>query len=76
MRRSLVNVGALLAALASGLVLVAVAGADAIGPITFESSQGYMIGDINGQPGNGTLPNGDWQKSFPLYDAQVVSVSS
>src|SRR5207253_2309958 len=54
------------------------AGADAIGPITFESSQGYVVGDINGQPalpGSGSLPNGRWSKTGP-YDAQVALLST
>jgi hypothetical protein len=50
-------------------------GADSIGLITFESSQGYLIGDINGQPVAPTLPNGKWSKTNPLYDVRVVAVS-
>jgi hypothetical protein len=37
-------------------------------PITFESSQGYAVGDINGQPGDGN----SWSKTGS-YDANVVS---
>ena len=37
-------------------------------PITFESSQGYALGDINGQPGDGN----SWSKTGS-YDANVVS---
>jgi hypothetical protein len=76
MRQSLGRAGALLAVLAAALAVVSGAGADAIGPMTFESSQGYHVGDINGQPGNGTLPNGDWSKTNPLYDVNVVPVSA
>ena len=57
-------------------MLVAAAGADTVGPITFEMSQGYVPGDISGQPVNAfNLPNGKWQKSGP-YDAQVASVAT
>ncbi|HEY3069695.1 MAG TPA: hypothetical protein VGJ34_05215 [Gaiellaceae bacterium] len=51
--------------------------ADTIGPITFESSQGYVLGDINLQPafpGSGSLPNGRWSKTGP-YDVEVALVS-
>ena len=43
-----------------------VALADSVGPITFEPSQGYVPGDINGQQG--------WMKTGP-YDVAVASVS-
>ena len=67
---------ALLAATtASFVMLVAAAGADTVGPITFETSQGYVVGDINNQPATDNLPNGKWQKSGP-YDAKVVPVSA
>lgn len=50
--------------------------ADTIGPITFETSQNYVIGDINGQPvPPGPLPNGVWSKTG-AYDAAVASVAS
>ena len=43
------------------LLFAAAAGADAVGPITFESSQGYTLGDINAQPLlSNSLPNGKW----------------
>jgi hypothetical protein len=51
--------------------------ADTLGPITFESSQGYVPGDINLQPafpGSGSLPNGRWSKIGP-YDVEVALVS-
>jgi hypothetical protein len=67
---------ALAAIAASFVVLVAAAGADTVGPITFEMSQGYMPGDINDQPTTNNLPNGKWQKSNPLIDAKVASVSA
>lgn len=44
------------------------ASADTIGPITFEPSQGYIVGDINGQMG--------WTKLNPAYDVKVATVSS
>jgi len=67
----------LVAVAASLVVLVAAAGADTVGPITFETSQGYMVGDINGQPLNDNyLPNGKWSKTNPLIDAKVVTVSA
>ena len=42
------------------------AAADSAGPITFESSQSYVLGNINGQQG--------WSNTG-LYDANVVSTS-
>jgi hypothetical protein len=43
------------------LFLPSAVGADSIGPITFEYSQGYILGDINNQPLiPGSLPNGAW----------------
>ncbi len=79
MRRFLFNLGASsLLALALAFALTSAAGADTLGPITFESSQGYVLGDINLQPalpGSGSLPNGRWSKLGP-YDVNVVSVSS
>jgi hypothetical protein len=59
----------LLAGLILGLaVFVPLAGADSIGPITFETSQGYVTGDINGQQG--------WQKLQPLFDVKVALVGN
>ena len=75
MRQFLRNFGALLLVVGTVLALASAAGADAIGPITFESSQGYQVGDINGQPIMGSLPNGKWEKTGP-YDSQVVLVST
>jgi hypothetical protein len=56
------------------LFLPSAVGADSIGLITFESSQGYTVGDINLQPVLGTLPNGKWSKTGP-YDVHVRLVS-
>ena len=58
------------------LLFASAAGADAVGPITFESSQGYTLGDINAQPLlSNSLPNGKWMKTGP-YDVKVVPVST
>jgi opacity protein-like surface antigen len=75
MRQFLRNIGALLLVVGTVLAIASAAGADAIGPITFESSQGYLVGDINGQPMLGSLPNGKWEKTGLQYDAKVVLVS-
>jgi hypothetical protein len=76
MRSYLGKVGALLLVCGTVLVFASVAGADAVGPITFESSQGYTIGDINAQPLlSNSLPNGKWMKTGP-YDVHVVPVSA
>jgi hypothetical protein len=57
------------------LFLPSAVGADSIGLITFESSQGYVAPlDINGQPIAPTFPNGKWSKTGP-YDVHVVLVS-
>jgi len=74
--RYLSKVGALLLVCGTVLVFASVAGADAVGPITFESSQGYVPGTINAQPVNSnSLPNGKWMKTGP-YDVKVVPVST
>ena len=74
--RYLGKVGALLLVCGTVLLFASVAGADAVGPITFESSQGYVPGDINGQPLlSNSLPNGKWMKLGP-YDVKVVPVSA
>ena len=73
MRRYLGKVGALLLVCGTVLLFASAAGADAVGPITFESSQGYTFGDINAQPLlSNSLPNGKWMKTGP-YDVNVVS---
>jgi hypothetical protein len=59
----------------AGAVITPTAGADTIGPITFESSQGYVLGDINGQPATSPQPNGRWSKTGP-YDVAVAPVSA
>ena len=78
MRAFLFKLGASsLLALALAFALTSAAGADTLGPITFESSQGYVPGDINLQPalpGSGSLPNGRWSRLGP-YDVNVVPVS-
>ena len=76
-RRYLGKVGALLLVCGTVLLFASAAGADAVGPITFESSQGYVSGlPINMQPLNSSsLPNGKWMKTGP-YDVNVVSVST
>jgi hypothetical protein len=58
--------GVVVAVLAVSAMLVASAGADSIGPTTFESPT-FTPGDINGQDG--------WTKTGP-YDAAVATVSS
>jgi hypothetical protein len=76
MRRLLGTIGASLLVGATVLLLASVAGADNIGPITFESSQGYVSGPIGGQPFiPGSLPNGAWSKTGP-YDVNVVPTSA
>jgi hypothetical protein len=77
MRRFLCNLGAsLLLALTLALALASAAGADTVGPITFEQSQDYFPGNINGQPLiPGSLPNGAWSKTGP-YDVEVVPISN
>ena len=75
MRRFFGKAGALLVVVCTVLLVVSAAGADTIGPITFESSQGYIVGDIHGQPDPSTLPNGAWSKIGP-YDVKVVPTSA
>jgi hypothetical protein len=72
--RRLRKFGASLLVFGTVLLLASAAGADTVGPITFESSQGYFVGDINGQPIPSTLPNGAWSKTGP-YDVKVVLLS-
>src|SRR3954471_4883054 len=54
-----------LAALSS--TFAAAAKADLVGPITFEPSQGYLPGNIDGQQG--------WKKTG-LFDVQVASLAA
>src|SRR5438477_2600586 len=74
MRRSHGKLAVSVVALGLVVWLASAATADSIGPITFEQSQGYIPGTINGQPTLSTLPNGKWTKLGP-YDVNVVPVS-
>ena len=51
MRRTILLTSLILMLVAFGTAFASTAGADSIGPITFEPSQGYVLGDINGQQG-------------------------
>jgi hypothetical protein len=80
MRRFLNKLGAWLLVVGTVLLLASAAGADTVGPITFEPSQGYAVGPIGnpitGQPYiPGSLPNGAWSKTGP-YDVNVVTTST
>jgi hypothetical protein len=75
MQRSLGRIGVSLLVVGSVLLVATTAGADTIGPITFEQSQGYVVGPIGGQPVPATVPNGTWSKLGP-YDVAVAFVSS
>jgi hypothetical protein len=75
MQRSLRRFGFSLLVGGSVLVLATAAGADTMGPITFEQSQGYVVGGIHGQPIPATVPNGTWSKLGP-YDVMVAPISS
>lgn len=76
MRRFLCTLGAsLLLSVTLALAFTSAAGADTVGPITFEQSQGYFPGNIHGQPFiPGSLPNGAWSK-IGTYDVAVEPVS-
>jgi hypothetical protein len=77
MRISLGKLRALILVVSAVLLFPSAAAADSLGLITFETSQGYIVGDINGQPLNDSyLPNGKWEKTNPAFDVQVVSVST
>ncbi len=74
--RFLGNLGAAsLLALAVAWAFASMAVADTIATITFETSQGYVVGDINGQPATGPTPNGHWSKTGP-YDVAVDLVAN
>ena len=76
MRTSLGKLRALILVVSAVLLFPSAAAADSIPQITFESSQGYTVGDINGQPlTDSYLPNGKWEKTDPSYDAKVVPMS-
>jgi hypothetical protein len=68
MRRTMLFASVAIALALVGAGFASAARADIVGPITFEPSQGYVVGDINGQMG--------WQKLNPLYDVKVATVSS
>lgn len=74
MRTSLGKLRALILVVSAVLVFPAAAAADSLPQITFESSQGYTLGNINSQPIMGTLPNGKWSNTG-LYDVNVVPIS-
>jgi len=80
MRSLLGKLGALFMIVSTALLFMpSWTAADTVGPITFESSQGYVLGDIDKQPllQGSSLPNGRWSKccGYP-YDVNVVSVST
>jgi hypothetical protein len=68
MRRTILLTSLILMLVAFGTAFASSASADTIGPITFEPSQGYVTGDINGQQ--------QWTKLNPLFDVKVALVSS
>jgi hypothetical protein len=53
-------------------LLASFAGAATTGPIGFETSEGYTLGDIDGQP---TIGTNKWTKTGP-YDVAVASLTS
>lgn len=75
MRTSLGKLRALILVISAVLLFPSAAAADSLGLITFESSQGYTIGNIHGQPITDNLPNGKWSK-LGLYDVLVATVST
>ena len=68
MRRTIILAGLILGLAAFGAALASSAKADTVGPITFEPTDGYVVGDINGQMG--------WTKLNPAYDVKVAAVSA
>ena len=68
MRRTIILAGLVLGLAVFGTAFASSASADSIGPITFEPSEGYVVGDINGQMG--------WTKLNPAYDVKVAAVSA
>ena len=68
MRRTILLTSLVLMLVAFGTAFASSASADTVGPITFEPSQGYVLGDINGQQG--------WTKLNPAYDVKVSLVLS
>lgn len=76
MRTSLGKLRALILVVSAVLLFPSAAAADSLGLITFEQSQGYVPGNIHGQPlTNDSLPNGKWSKIGP-YDVEVAMVST
>ena len=68
MRRTIILAGLVLGLAAFGAAFASSASADSIGPITFEPTEGYHVGDINGQMG--------WTKLNPSYDVKVAPISA
>ena len=67
LKRILLVTGLIVALAAVGSAFAGGPTADKVGPITFEPTQGYVLGTINGQQG--------WMKSG-AYDVAVAGVSS
>jgi hypothetical protein len=68
MRRTVFFASLILGLAAFGTAFASSAMADSVGPITFEPTEGYVVGDINGQMG--------WTKLNPAFDVKVASVSA
>jgi len=68
MRRTIILAGLVLGLVAFGTAFASSAKADSIGPIGFEPTEGYVVGDINGQMG--------WTKLNPAFDVKVAPVSA
>ena len=67
MRRMFLLASLILGLAAFTTAFASIASADSsVGTITFEPTQGYALGDINGQQG--------WTKSNPAFDAKVATV--
>ena len=67
MRRTMFFAGLILGLIAFGAAFASSAKADTVGPITFEPTEGYVVGDINGQMG--------WTKLNPAFDVKVAAVN-
>lgn len=68
MRRTIILAGLVVGLAAFGTAFASSAKADSIGPIGFETTEGYHVGDINGQMG--------WTKLNPAFDVKVAPVSA
>ena len=68
MRRTVFFASLVVGLVAFGTAFASSATADSIAPITFEPSEGYVVGDINGQMG--------WTKLNPAFDVKVAAVSA